>query len=140
VKKNSEAATDDERRKLEVVGQYHVGDFVNRFRRGSLVMKLPETEISNLDTLLFCTTGGSLGVLATLPPAKYQFLHKVQVNLTKIIKGVGGLKHEMYVYLSADLVCLFFHLLFLYFFFPIAGDLSRMKEKFLRAVTFLMVT
>ena len=95
VKKNSEAATDDERRKLEVVGQFHVGDFVNRFRRGSLVMKLPETEISNIDTLLFCTTGGSLGVLATLPATKYQFLHKVQTNLTKIIKGVGGLKHEM---------------------------------------------
>lgn len=70
VKKNSEAPTDDERRKLELCGQFHVGEMVNRFRKGSLVMKLPETEISTVETYLFCTTSGSLGVLATLPHAK----------------------------------------------------------------------
>jgi len=43
VRKNSDAATDDERARLEVVGEYHLGEFVNRFRHGSLVMRLPDS-------------------------------------------------------------------------------------------------
>ena len=75
VRKNSDAATDEERGRLEVrtlrlpacllcgclracatrsaviarrtraqtVGQYHLGEFVNRFRPGSLVMRLPDS-------------------------------------------------------------------------------------------------
>lgn len=38
VKKNSEGATDDERGRLEVVGEYYLGEFVYRFCHGSLVM------------------------------------------------------------------------------------------------------
>lgn len=124
VKKNSETASDEERRKLEVIGQYHLGEFINRFRRGSLVMKLNETYDTNasnnnsssssnnnnnsssnntgnsaapgssIDTLLYATTSGSIGVIATIPQQRFQFLQKVQTNLTKVIKGVGGLKHE----------------------------------------------
>lgn len=30
---------------MQVVGEYHLGEFVNRFRPGSLVMKLPDTEV-----------------------------------------------------------------------------------------------
>jgi len=94
LRKNSDAATDDERKKLEVVGQFHLGDFVNRFRTGSLVMKLPEMETSNIDTRLFCTSSGSIGVLACLPQKQFEFLQQVQYNLTKVIRGVGGLKHQ----------------------------------------------
>lgn len=35
VKRNSEAATDEERSRLEVCGQYHLGEFINRFRHGT---------------------------------------------------------------------------------------------------------
>lgn len=35
-KKNSEAATEDERRRLDVVGAFHVGEFINCFRKGLL--------------------------------------------------------------------------------------------------------
>ena len=38
LRRQSDAATDEERSRLEVVGEYHVGEFVNRFRRGSLVI------------------------------------------------------------------------------------------------------
>ena len=34
VHKNSDAATDEERGKLEMVGEFHLGEFVNRFRHG----------------------------------------------------------------------------------------------------------
>ena len=44
LRKQSDAATDEERSRLEIVGEYHVGEFVNKFRRGSLVMRLPDQE------------------------------------------------------------------------------------------------
>lgn len=81
VRKNSEAPNDDERRRLEAVGQFHLGAYANRFQRGSLVMKLPETENATLDTVLFGTVEGSIGVIASLPPAKCVFLSLFLVDL-----------------------------------------------------------
>jgi DNA damage-binding protein 1 len=46
--------------RLETVGQYHLGEFVNRFRHGSLVMKLPDTDL-NIPTLIFGTVNGVIG-------------------------------------------------------------------------------
>ena len=66
LRRQSDAATDEERSRLEVVGEYHVGEFVNRFRRGSLVMRLPDQENADVPTL-FGTVSGVIGVLATLP-------------------------------------------------------------------------
>ncbi|KAF2317850.1 hypothetical protein GH714_041167 [Hevea brasiliensis] len=68
VRKNSEGATDEERGRLEVVGEYHLGEFVNRFRHGSLVMRLPDSDVGQIPTS----------------------------NLRKVIKGVGGLSHEQW--------------------------------------------
>ncbi|KAE8688032.1 DNA damage-binding protein 1 [Hibiscus syriacus] len=70
VRKNSEGTTDEERGRLEVVGEYHLGEFVNRFRHGSLVMRSPDSD--------------------------YIFLEKLQSSLRKVIKGVGGLSHEQW--------------------------------------------
>lgn len=39
VQRNSGATSDEERGRLETVGEYHVGEFINRFRYGSLVMQ-----------------------------------------------------------------------------------------------------
>ena len=38
--RNSRAANDDERQRLEMVGEFHLGEFVNRIRRGSLTMQV----------------------------------------------------------------------------------------------------
>jgi DNA damage-binding protein 1 len=34
LKRNAGASTPEERRKLEVMGEYHLGEFVNRFKNG----------------------------------------------------------------------------------------------------------
>jgi len=94
VKKNSDAATDEERAKLEICGQYHLGEFVNKFQHGSLVMKLPESEGFQVPTLIYGTVSGAIGVIASLSEEHYKFFSKVQTNLTKVIRGVGGLVHE----------------------------------------------
>jgi DNA damage-binding protein 1 len=94
VRKNSEGATDEERGRLEVVGEYHLGEFVNRFRHGSLVMRLPDSDVGQIPTAIFGTVNGVIGVIASLPHEQYLFLEKLQSNLRKVIKGVGGLSHE----------------------------------------------
>ncbi|CAK9232974.1 unnamed protein product [Sphagnum jensenii] len=96
VRKNSDAATDEERGRLEVVGEYHLGEFVNRFRHGSLVMRLPDSEASQIPTVIFGTVNGVIGVVASLPQEQYLFLHKLQQCLVKVIKGVGNLSHEQW--------------------------------------------
>ncbi|CAL0325072.1 unnamed protein product [Lupinus luteus] len=96
VRKNSEGATDEERGRLEVVGEYHLGEFVNRFRHGSLVMRLPDSDVGQIPTVIFGTINGVIGVIASLPNEQYVFLEKLQSNLRKVIKGVGGLNHEQW--------------------------------------------
>ncbi|KAL2629921.1 hypothetical protein R1flu_014607 [Riccia fluitans] len=96
VRKNSDAATDEERGRLEIVGEYHLGEFVNRFRHGSLVMRLPDGEASRIPTVIFGTVNGVIGVIASLPQDQFIFLLKLQQNLVKVIKGVGGLSHEQW--------------------------------------------
>jgi DNA damage-binding protein 1 len=34
VRKNADATTDEERSRLEVQGEFHVGEFINKFSRG----------------------------------------------------------------------------------------------------------
>lgn len=48
VQRNSGAASDEERGRLETVGEYHLGEFVNRFRYGSLVMQNQNNQSSTV--------------------------------------------------------------------------------------------
>ncbi|KAF9599350.1 hypothetical protein IFM89_036807 [Coptis chinensis] len=64
VRKNSEDATDEERGRLEI------------------------------PTVIYGTVNGVIGVIASLPHEQYLFLEKLQSNLVKVIKGVGGLSHD----------------------------------------------
>lgn len=93
-RKNDEGANDEDRCRLDIVGQFHVGDYINRFRRGSLVMKLPDSEISKVPTILYGTINGAIGVIASLPAEQYEVLRELQEVLRKHIRGVGGLSHE----------------------------------------------
>ena len=42
VRTNNDATSDEEKKRLEVVGVFHVGEFINAFRHGSLVMQVPQ--------------------------------------------------------------------------------------------------
>lgn len=94
VRKNSDAVTDEERGRLETVGEYHLGEFVNRFRHGSLVMRLPDSEAATIPTVIYATVNGVIGIIASLPQEQFRFLHRLQQSLNKVIKGVGGFAHE----------------------------------------------
>jgi len=82
-RKNTDATTDEERGRLEVVGEYHLGDLVNRFRAGSLVMRGGDSDGPAIPTLLFGTVNGVIGVVATLPKEDYELMLKVQTALNQ---------------------------------------------------------
>ncbi|KAJ4458180.1 putative DNA damage-binding protein 1 [Paratrimastix pyriformis] len=90
-KRNADAPNEEERSRLEVVGEFHLGSFVNRFREGSIA-KLGAPEATS--TLVYGAVDGSLGLVAQLPPDVFAFAEKVQHEMTKKAKGVGGLSHE----------------------------------------------
>eukprot|EP01094_Clydonella_sp_ATCC50884_P028366 TRINITY_DN848_c0_g1_i1.p1 TRINITY_DN848_c0_g1~~TRINITY_DN848_c0_g1_i1.p1 ORF type:complete len:1089 (-),score=323.39 TRINITY_DN848_c0_g1_i1:272-3538(-) len=94
VRKNADAATDEERGRMELVGEFHLGDYVNRFRHGSLVMRMPDHQ--SYPTLLFGTISGAVGVVVSLPQKEYEFFKLVQTEVTKIIKGIGGFEHAQW--------------------------------------------
>ena len=76
-------------------GQFHLGEFVNRFRRGSLVAKARDAdEPANAECVLFGTVSGSLGVLASVDKDTFDFALKVQNAMNQVVQGVGGLSHE----------------------------------------------
>ncbi|KAJ6886557.1 hypothetical protein NC651_027047 [Populus alba x Populus x berolinensis] len=55
VRKNSEGAAEEEQGRLEVLGEYHLGEFINRFRHGSLVMHLTDSDGGQILTAIFGT-------------------------------------------------------------------------------------
>lgn len=102
VRKNSDAAADEDRNRLEVVGEYHLGDMVNRFQHGSLVMQLPDSETAHIPTLLFGTILGIIGVVASIPREQYEFLARLQDCMRQAVNGIGGLSHEEWRSFSSE--------------------------------------
>lgn len=100
--RTSSAANDTERMKLERTGLFHVGALVNRILPGSLVMQAPDDEDSPaLQTLLFGTADGMVGVVATLSQADFDFFKALQDVLAKA-PGLGGIKHADWRQFVAD--------------------------------------
>lgn len=85
LKKNSEAILQEDRQRLELTGEYHFGEFVNRFRAGSLVMKSLEGEGLNISTLICCSVSGVIGLVGQITEEQYNFLIQVQGELNKVI-------------------------------------------------------
>jgi len=101
--RDSGANTDEERQQMTEVGQIHIGDFVNVFRHGSLVMQnLGDSTIPHTGCVLFGTVGGSIGLVTQLPQDFYEFLNDLQVKLTKVIKSVGRIEHSNWRSFSSD--------------------------------------
>ncbi|KAF9103191.1 DNA damage-binding protein 1a [Mortierella sp. AM989] len=91
--KNTETTSEDEAKRLQWLGGWHMGDQINRFKHGSLVMANQENDAPAIPKLLFATVSGAIGVVATLTPEKYELLHHLEKNMSSVIKGVGGLDH-----------------------------------------------
>lgn len=95
--KDSAATTDEERQHLQEVGLYHLGEFVNVFRHGSLVMQhAGENSTPTQGSVLFGTVSGAVGLVTQLPEKFFHFLLEVQKNLASVIKSVGKIEHSFW--------------------------------------------
>ncbi|XP_067655980.1 DNA damage-binding protein 1-like isoform X1 [Haliotis asinina] len=95
--KDSAAATDEDRQQLQEVGLFHLGEFVNVFRHGSLVMQHAGENATPLQgSVLFGTVNGAVGLVAQLPHDFYNFLLEIQTRLAKVIKSVGKVEHSLW--------------------------------------------
>jgi len=101
--RDSGANTDEERQQMTEVGQIHVGDYINVFSHGSLVMQnLGDSSIPHSGSVLFGTVGGAIGLVTQLPQDFYEFLQDLQTRLTKVIKSIGRIEHSQWRAFSSD--------------------------------------
>ncbi|XP_014678579.1 PREDICTED: DNA damage-binding protein 1-like [Priapulus caudatus] len=101
--KDSAATTDEERQHLQEVGLYHLGEMVNCFRHGSLVMQHPgENSTPTQGCVLFGTVNGAIGLVTQFPPEMFNFLLEMQTKLAKVIKSVGKIDHEFWRAFSTE--------------------------------------
>lgn len=96
IQKDTNAVTDNERSRLLPVGYFHLGDFINSMKRGSLVMNHPcemSCPIIN-KPILYGSYSGSIGLIAQIPETFYNFLLNLQNNLISVIKPVGKIDYD----------------------------------------------
>jgi len=120
VRRNTTSENEEERRTLEVVGRYHVGDLINRFHHGSLVMNTAAKTTDNDDVdmsgkkdngskstrdgkledilkpIIYATVSGAIGIIARLTKEQYDYFLQIQEAMNTVVKGVGFFKHEDY--------------------------------------------
>ncbi|XP_037550398.1 DNA damage-binding protein 1 [Nematolebias whitei] len=95
--KDSAATTDEERQHLQEVGVFHLGEFVNVFCHGSLVLQnLVESSTPTQGSVLFGTVNGMIGLVTSLSESWYSLLLDLQNRLTKVIKSVGKIEHSFW--------------------------------------------
>ncbi|KAJ7985733.1 hypothetical protein DPEC_G00343530 [Dallia pectoralis] len=95
--KDSAATTDEERQHLQEVGVFHLGEFVNVFSHGSLVLQnLGESSTPTQGSVLFGTVNGMIGLVTSLSEGWYSLLLDLQNRLNKVIKSVGKIEHSLY--------------------------------------------
>nr|XP_022902549.1 DNA damage-binding protein 1-like [Onthophagus taurus] len=89
---------------MQEVGQFHVGDMINCFRHGSLVMQnLGETSTPTSGCVLFGTVGGAIGLVTQIPTDFYDFLLELQNKLSTVIKSVGKIEHSYWRSFNTDI-------------------------------------
>jgi DNA damage-binding protein 1 len=101
---NSAATTDEDRLHLQDAGQFHLGEYVNCFRHGSLVMQNLAAEKSTpiQGSVLYATVSGAIGLVAQIPVDFFNLLQDVQNRLTKVVKSVGKIDHEFWRSFSTE--------------------------------------
>ncbi|XP_011303524.1 DNA damage-binding protein 1 [Fopius arisanus] len=102
--KDSAATSEEERQQMQEVGQFHLGDMVNVFRHGSLVMQhLGESSTPTQGCVLFGTVGGAIGLVTQIPSGFYEFLRNLEDRLTSVIKSVGKIEHHFWRSFNTEL-------------------------------------
>ncbi|XP_066157615.1 DNA damage-binding protein 1 [Euwallacea fornicatus] len=102
--KDETANTDEGRSQMLQVGLFHVGDMINVFRHGSLVMQnLAETSTPTKGCVLFGTVAGAIGLVTQISQEFYEQLRELQNKLATTIKSVGRISHQFWRAFNTDI-------------------------------------
>ncbi|CAG9324331.1 unnamed protein product [Blepharisma stoltei] len=82
--------------KLNPIGGIHIGETINCIRKGPLIQGRSDEFPDNVESLLFATAKGNLGVIASLPLDIYTILNLVQEELTSKISQIGNMSLKNY--------------------------------------------
>merc|ERR1711879_279493 len=89
--RDSAANTDEERQQMHEIGSIHIGDMINVFRHGSLVMQnLGDSSINHHGNILYGTVQGAIGLVTQLRPQFFSFLQDLQNRMRNKIRSVGN--------------------------------------------------
>jgi DNA damage-binding protein 1 len=95
VRRQTDAASEEERGRMECVGRWHAGEMINKIARGSLVMQLPDDAAAEsssaagafdrvVPTHVYGSINGAVGVLAPLSLTSYKFFARLEEELEKV--------------------------------------------------------
>ncbi len=89
---------------FQITGTLHVGDMINVFRHGSLIMQQAAADqtVQTSGSILYGTVHGSIGIITQLSPDLFNFLKELQGKLAKQIKSVGKIEHEEWRCFKSD--------------------------------------
>lgn len=86
------------------VAQFHLGDMVNVFRHGSLVMQnIGERTTPTQGCILYGTVSGAIGLVTQITPEFYEFLRNLEERLSHTIKSVGKIEHSFWRSFHTDM-------------------------------------
>lgn len=96
--KNSEAAVEADLAYMLQPSRMYIGDNINVFGRGSLVMEHPGSTPSLFQAkpLLYGTVHGAIGLIGQLLPETYALLSKLQSKMVHAIRSVGNIDYDAY--------------------------------------------
>ncbi|KAJ3141474.1 DNA damage-binding protein 1a [Physocladia obscura] len=95
---------EDEKRRLELVGVFHLGESVNVIKNGSLAMSNGQEQQSPMrsSSMLFCTVDGQFGTIINLEAEKFKILSSLQSNLERHLIPVGNLDYAEWRAFTSD--------------------------------------
>ncbi|ORX58192.1 hypothetical protein DM01DRAFT_1381820 [Hesseltinella vesiculosa] len=80
--------------RLDVVGEYHLGDSINRMAQGSLSDALDETAQKKSWSLLYVTVNGAIGTMTGISKEEHDLFLKVQEQILKIQPPIGNMDYN----------------------------------------------
>ncbi len=81
--------------RLEVTASFHLGEFINKMVKGSLINDASASTKPFQDTLVYGTVSGALGIILSLDKQLFLDLKKLENSLEDVVHGVGGFNHEL---------------------------------------------
>ncbi|KAL7749656.1 hypothetical protein RI367_004884 [Sorochytrium milnesiophthora] len=95
-RRNAGAMQDDEKRRLEVVGRFHIGELINKIRHGSIRANYHESQSIVKEQFVYGSVNGTIGILGTLNESDFSLLSTLAREVAAVYPSIGGLSFDAY--------------------------------------------